>query len=83
MRKWDSKRWNDEKLKRCYEIVLEHAKRDSYKFTDEELESPYLDKLSHQTKSTRIMRMIALAYWLGKLKGVREVDEGKTPIVLS
>jgi len=26
--------------------------------------------------------MITLAYHLGKLKGVREVDEGKTPIVM-
>ena len=28
------------------------------------------------------MRMITLAYHLGKLKGVKEVDESKTPIVL-
>lgn len=75
--------WNDEKIKRHYERVLKDAKRDRYNFTDEELERPYLDKLSHQTKSSRIMRMVTLAYYLGKLKGVREVDEGKTPIVLS
>ena len=76
-------KWNDEKIKRHYERVLKDAKRDRYNFTDEELESPYLDKLSHQTRSSRIMRMVTLAYYLGKLKGVREVDEGKTPIVLS
>jgi hypothetical protein len=29
------------------------------------------------------MRMITLAYYLGKLKGIQEVDEGKTPVVLS
>ncbi|MCE5220198.1 MAG: hypothetical protein LLF98_02725 [Clostridium sp.] len=75
--------WNDEKLKRHYDRTLKHAKDDRYEFTDEELEKPYLDKLSHQTKSNRIMRMITLAYYLGKLKGVREVDEGKTPVVLS
>jgi hypothetical protein len=28
------------------------------------------------------MRMITLAYYLGKLKGMREVDEGKTPVVM-
>ena len=75
--------WNDEKIKRHYERVLKDAKRDRYNFTDEELSNPYLDKLSHQTKSSRIMRMITLTYHLGKLKGVREVDEGKTPVVLS
>lgn len=74
--------WNDEKIKRHYERVLKDVKRDRYNFTDEELESPYLDKLSYQTKSSRIMRMITLAYHLGKLKGIREIDEGKTPIVL-
>lgn len=73
-------RWNDNKLKRHYDRILEDAKK--RKFTDEELASPYLDKLSHQTKSPRIMRMIELAYYLGKLKGVKEIDEGKTPVVL-
>ena len=75
--------WNDEKIKRHYDRTLKDAKRDSYNFTDEELEHPYLDKLSHQTKSSRIMRMVTLAYYLGKLKGIQEIDEGKTPVVLS
>ena len=74
--------WNDEKLKRHYDRTLKHTKDDRYEFTDEELEKPYLDKLSHQTKSNRIMRMITLAYYLGKLKGIQEIDEGKTPVVL-
>lgn len=76
-------RWNDEHLKKHYERTLRWAKEDRNKFTDEELERPYLDRLSKQTKSRRIMRMIELAYTLGKLKGIKEVDEGKTPIVLS
>ncbi len=75
--------WNDKKVKRHYDRTLKHAKESIYDFTDDELERPYLDKLSHQTKSSRIMRMVTLAYHLGKLKGVREVDEGKTPVVLS
>lgn len=72
--------WNKEGLKRHYERIVQDAKR--HGFTDEELERPYLDKLSHQTKSGRIMRMISLAYYLGKLKGVSEVDEGLTPVTL-
>jgi hypothetical protein len=74
------KRWNDPCLKNAYLILLETAKQDG--FTDEELESPYLDKLSHQTKSKRTMRMIRLAYTLGELRGVAKIDEGKTPIAL-
>lgn len=75
--------WNDKSIKSHYERELEHIKEDKYNFTDEELECLYLDKLSHQTKSMRIMRMVTLAYHLGKLKGIKEVDEGKTPITLS
>ena len=71
-------RWNDPKIKRHYERVYADAKK--HGFSDEELEKPYLDKLSHQTRSGRILRMISLAYYLGKLKGISEIDEGKTPI---
>lgn len=74
-------RWNKEQLKRRYERILGEAKGKG--FTDEELESPYLDKLSHQTGSKRIMRMIELAYYLGELRSVRDVDEGYTPVTLS
>lgn len=72
-------KWNDKKIKMHFDRTLKHIKQD-YDFTDEELERLYLDKLSHQTKSHRIIRMITLAYCLGKLKGIQEVDEGKTPI---
>jgi len=77
------KHWNKETNKRKYERTKEEAKKSSFKFTDEELAHPYLDKLSHQTKSYRIMRMITLAYYLGKMKGISEVDEGITPVTLS
>lgn len=76
-------RWNDERIKRHYERIMREAKDNRYKFTDEELAYPYLNKLSHQTSSKRIMRMVTLAYYLGKLKGVKEIDEGKTPVDIS
>jgi hypothetical protein len=75
-------KWNDEKLKKHYDRTKGYAKECVYEFTDEELERPNLCKLSKQTNSKRIMKMITLAYYLGKLKGIQEVDEGKTPIVL-
>lgn len=77
------KHWNKETNKRRYERTMEDAKKSSFRFTDEELAHPYLDKLSHQTKSYRIMRMITLAYYLGKMKGISEVDEGLAPVTLS
>ncbi|MGL4729997.1 MAG: hypothetical protein ACRCW0_00250 [Clostridium sp.] len=72
-------KWNDEKIKKTFDREKRYAKE---KFTEEELEHLYLDKLSKQTKSKRIYRMISLAYTLGKLKGIQTVDEGKTPVTL-
>lgn len=72
-------KWNDEKIKRTFEREKQYALKE---FTEEELEVLYLNKLSKQTKSRRILRMISLAYTLGKLKGIQAVDEGKTPVTL-
>jgi hypothetical protein len=74
------RKWNDERLKWQYDHVKNYAKSSECAFTDEELSTHYLDKLSHQTKSHRIMRMISLAYYLGWLRGIAYVDEMKTPI---
>ena len=76
------KHWNKERLKSKYNCVVEDAK-ERYGFTDEELANPDLDKLSPQTKSPRISRMILLAYILGKLSGIQEVDSGYNEVTLS
>lgn len=74
--------WNKPRFKRKYHRVLEDAK-EHYGFTDEELANPYLDKLSHQTKSPRISRMILLAYILGKLCAIQEIDSGYNEVTTS
>lgn len=74
--------WNDERIKRQYERIQKDAiEHDG--FSAEEVASHYLDKLGHQTKSPRIMRMIRLAYTLGWLRGIAYVDDGKTPVTIS
>ena len=73
-------RWNKERLQRRYARVLKDAKERG--FSDEDLERPYLTRLSHQTKSKRILDMVELAYYLGQLRAIRDIDEGYTPIVL-
>lgn len=74
-------RWNKESLKRFYDRIYSEALDRG--FTQEELESPYLTKLSKQTASPRILRMISLAYYLGELRGISCVDEGLTPVTMS
>lgn len=60
-----------------YQIMYEDIKQDAVKdgFSLEDLDKHYLDKLSKQTKSKRIIRMIRLAYWLGWLRGIKHCDE--------
>lgn len=65
---------NNPRIERLIQWVKDNAKRLN-NFTDQDLEYPYLDKLSHQTKSPRIMRMISLAYYLGQIRGLRMCDE--------
>jgi 23S rRNA G2445 N2-methylase RlmL len=74
-------RWNSSLIRQTYESWYRTAQRAG--FTIEELETPTLDRLSHQTKSLRILRMVKLAYHLGVLRGIRSVDEMSTPIVPS
>lgn len=71
-------RWNQKRFEREYQRVIDDAKYRG--FTDDELKKPYLTKLNHQTKSRRIFRMIELAYYLGQLRAVRDIDEGYTLI---
>ena len=71
-------KFNDKNLERRYNWVKQLAMDKG--FTEEELEYPYLDKLSHKTKSSRILRFISLAYYLGWLRGIKSIDEGKSPI---
>lgn len=71
-------KWNDEAIHRQFERVKQDARDDG--FNDEELSTLYLDGFTKLTKSGRILRLIRLAYWRGYLRGIRHVDEGKTPI---
>ncbi len=75
-------KFQSERYEKAYNRIKEDALSDG--FTLEELEKPYLDKLSHQTKSNRIYRMIRLAYYLGWLRGIKHCDElFNTKITLS
>lgn len=70
---------NDPRFARMYDRVKEYAQKDGV--TDDELASPALDRLSHQTGSPRIIRMIRLAYYLGWLRGIRHYDEMQVRVV--
>lgn len=71
-------KWNKDYLEKHYSRIKSELINSG--FTDDEVESPYLDKLDSQTKSKRILKMIRLAYGLGELHGIKSVDEGFTPI---
>ena len=73
-------KWNDEDLKTLFIRRLEDAKRSG--FTDEELSRLDLSFFTKETKSTRILYLIHLAFVLGTLRGIRDVDQSKAPISL-
>lgn len=72
--------WNKERLKRRYERVRQEALDRG--FTEEDLETHYLNKICKGTKSPRILHLITLAYFLGQLRGISDIDEGYTQISL-
>jgi hypothetical protein len=74
-------KWNRPELERKYERIKQQAIKDG--FTEDDLITPYLDKEKLRTKSLRIHSMIKLAYTLGHLRGIKQVDEGYTPVTLS
>ncbi|AOQ24614.1 hypothetical protein MTAT_19570 [Moorella thermoacetica] len=74
-------RFNNERYREIYEKVQRDAMEAGY--TLEDLERPYIDRLSKQTKSKRILRMVRLAYWLGWLRGIKFCDEMFTQVTLS
>lgn len=75
--------WNDEKLHRCHDKILNELKKSSFKYTDEEYKSYFLDYISHQTKSLRVMRLVTLAWYLGRLRQICALDDGKSKVTLS
>ena len=76
-------KWNDEKLEKVFNREKRYMLENKIcNFTEDELSKTYLDSSVFKTKSSRIWRMITLGFCIGKLAGIKTVDEGKTPISL-
>lgn len=67
-------KWNSDKYHWWYDHVLDEAMSNG--LTGEELQTQTLDNRHLRTESKRISHMIKLAYYLGRLKQVRWMDEG-------
>lgn len=57
--------------------------RNGQKKSNFDITHPYIDLLSHRTKSLRIYEMIREAYTLGMARGILMVDNGHNKITLS
>lgn len=71
----DSMRWNKKETMRTYERCIQEF--ESRGFSIEDIERLGKDQLSakeFKTNSDRIERMIVTAYYVGKLKGIRDSD---------
>lgn len=72
-------RWNDDRLRRRYEKIAEKSKED-YSLDEDYFKTPTLEGWKFKTKSPRIWNMIRLAYDLGRMRAIKDIDEGKTPV---
>lgn len=72
--------WNDKHLEQRYTRI----KRDNLANGVDEsiLETPTLESWKFNTKSTRIWKMIGLAYDLGRMDAIKSIDEGKSKVTL-
>lgn len=69
---------DEERYQKHIQRIKDEAKRSNFNFTDDELKPKFLDGI--KTSSSRIWRMIILAYYRGMMRGVNRVREGETPI---
>jgi len=77
-------KWNDNGLRKKYErIETEVLESKSYDATEETVETPTLESWKFKTKSVRIWSMIHLAYQLGRMRAIKDIDGGKTPVTMS
>lgn len=72
------KKYGEKKESEFWFKWLSRRAKESY--TAENIEELSIDTLLKRTKSTRITHMVKLAYTLGKLRGIRTLNEGRTKI---
>lgn len=61
----------------AYKRIAQRAKNNNI-----DISHPYIDKISKETKSSRILSLIERAYYLGIARGILTVDSGHNKIVL-
>lgn len=72
--------WYNKHLESRFNRIKEEALKRGH--TEEDLQVLFLNKLNKKTKSVRIRKMIELAYYLGQLRAIKDVNEGYTPITI-
>lgn len=70
--------WNDKHLEKMFSRIKEEAIKGG--IPEDHLKNLYLNDLNKKTKSPRILSLIKEAYYRGFLKGIKYVDEMKTPV---
>lgn len=75
------RKWNDEHLEEIYRrIERDTLNCPNYEANEETVKTPTLESWKFATKSARIWGMIQLAYNLGRMRALKDIDEGKSII---
>jgi hypothetical protein len=79
------KQWNDKKLEKRYNHIKVNAMKTPniafMGFNENFFETPTLESWKFNTKSARQWQRIELAYALGQMRAIKDIDDGKDIIL--
>lgn len=74
-------KWNDKNLEKRYKrIERDTLNCPNYEATEDTVKTPTLESWKFKTNSARIWGMIQLAYNLGRMQSLRDIDEGQNQV---
>ena len=74
-------KWNDEYLEKKYRIIERDTLNcPNYETTENTVKTPTIESWKFKTNSARIWGMIQLAYNLGRMRGIKDIDEDKSEL---
>jgi hypothetical protein len=75
------KQWNDKNLEKRYNRVKENAMQSPniafMRYNENFFSAPTLESWKFNTKSARQWQRIELAYALGQMRAIKDIDDGK------
>jgi hypothetical protein len=76
------KKWNDSKLQTTYEQIVKQGLNFT-EYNENLFDTPTLECWKFNTKSDKQWKKIKLAYLLGQMRAIKDIDDGNNIISIS